>query len=64
MLEGLLLNMAPVKRMADRLEKRHPVLSMLVFQITVALFLIAAVGGIALAGGGIIWMFYRIVGMI
>lgn len=63
MLEVVLLNMAPVKRVADRLEKRHPVLSMLVFQIAVALFLIAAVGGIALAGGGVIWVFYRLVGV-
>ena len=48
--------------MADRLEQKHSVLSMLVFQIAVALFLIAAVGGIALAGGGLIWLFYHLVG--
>lgn len=63
MLEGLLSNMAPVKRMADKLEQRHPVLCMLVFQIAVALFLIAAVSGIALAGGGVIWLFYHLVGI-
>ena len=62
MLEAFLTNLAPVKRMADRLEQKHPVLSMLVFQIAVALFLIAAVGGIALAGGGMIWLFYHRVG--
>lgn len=63
MLEGLLSNMAPVKKMADKLEQKHPVLSMLIFQIAVALFLIAAVGGIALVGGSAIWLFYYLVGV-
>lgn len=63
MMEVLLAGMAPVKGWADKLEQRHPVFSMLVFQIAVALFLIAAVGGIAMIGGGAIWLFYRLVGM-
>ncbi len=61
MLEGLLTDMAPVKKFADRFEKGHPVISLLVFQIAVAVCLIAAVGGIALAGGGLIWLFYHFV---
>lgn len=58
-----LIFMAPVKRMADRLEKKHPVFSMILFQTAVAVFLIAAVGGIALAGGSVIWLFYRFMGL-
>ena len=58
MLEAFLTNLAPVKRMADRLEQKHPVLSMLVFQIAVALFLIAAVGKYTVPVYLVIWCFY------
>lgn len=47
----------------DRLERRHPLLSMVVFQVVVGLMLIGAVGGIAFAGGLVIWMFYRLAGV-
>ena len=60
MMEVLLINRNLVKKMVDKLEKKHP----LVFQTAVALFLIAAVGGIALIGGSVIWLFYHFVGMI
>ena len=61
MLEGILMVLSPAKKFADRFEKRHPVISLLVFQIVVAVFLLAAVGGIALSGGGVIWLFYHFV---
>ena len=64
MMEVLLINRNLVKKMVDKLEKKQPLLCLLVFQTAVALFLIAAVGGIALIGGGVIWLFYHFVGMI
>lgn len=48
---------------STRLERRHPLLSMVVFQVVVGLMLIGAVGGIAFAGGLVIWMFYRLAGV-
>lgn len=47
----------------DRCEQKHPLLSMVLFQIFSGLLLIGAVGTIAFAGGMIIWMFYRIIGV-
>ena len=64
MMEVLLINRNLVKKMVDKLEKKHPLLCLLVFQTAVALFLIAAVGVIALSGGSVIWLFYHFVGMI
>ena len=64
MMEVLLINRNLVKKMVDNLETKHPLLCLLVFQTAVALFLIAAVGGIALIGGSVIWLFYHFVGMI
>ncbi|WP_320990479.1 hypothetical protein [Hungatella sp.] len=64
MMEVLLINRNLVKKMVDKLEKKHPLLCLLIFQMAVALFLIAAVGGIALIGGSVIWLFYHFVGMI
>ena len=64
MMEVVLINRNLVKKMVDKLEKKHPLLCLLVFQTAVALFLIAAVGGIALIGGSVIWLYYHFVGMI
>ena len=64
MMEVLLINRNLVKKMVDKLEKKHPLLCLRVFQTAVALFLIASVGGIALIGGSVIWLFYHFVGMI
>ena len=64
MMEVLLINRNLVKKMVDKLEKKHPLLCLLTFPMAVALFLIAAVGGIALIGGSVIWLFYHFVGMI
>ena len=64
MMEVLLINRNLVKKMVDKVEKKHPLLCLLIFQTAVALFLIAAVGGIALIGGSVIWLFYHFVGMI
>lgn len=47
----------------ERFEQKHPLLSMVVFQIAVGMMLIGAVGGIAFTGGMIIWMFYRMIGV-
>lgn len=47
----------------DRFEEKHPLLGILLFQAAVGILLIAAVSGIAFAGGGIIWIFYRLVGV-
>ena len=47
MLEVLLINGNYVKKMVEKLEKKHPLLCLMIFQTAVALFLIAAVGGIA-----------------
>ena len=64
MMEVLLINRNLVKKMVDKLEKKQPLLCLLVFQTAGALFRIAAVGGIALIGGGVIWLFYHFVGII
>ena len=64
MMEVLLINRNLVKNMVDKLEKKHPLLCLLIFQTAVALFLIAAVRGIALIRGRVIWLFSHFVGMI
>lgn len=46
-----------------RFEQKHPLVSIVVFQIAVGLMLIGAVGGIAFSGGMVIWMFYRLIGV-
>lgn len=47
----------------DRFEQKHPLFSMVVFQAIVGMMLIGAVGGIAFAGGMVIWIFYRMIGV-
>lgn len=42
---------------------RHPVCSMIAGQFVVAMFLILSVGMIALAGGSLIWLIYRALGV-
>lgn len=42
---------------------RHPFFTMIFGQIAVALLLIMTVGGIALAGGTLIWLIYRALGI-
>lgn len=48
----------------DALEKSHPMLFMITFQILTAIAMIIAVGGIALTGGMVIWLFYRFMGVL
>lgn len=48
----------------NRFEEEHPLMGILLFQILVGILLIAAVSGIAFAGGGIIWMFCSIMGIV
>lgn len=64
MLEILLSNVNPIKETINRLEKKHPIFCLISFQLVVALFLITIVGGIALTGGCVIWLFYHFMGMI
>lgn len=47
----------------DRFEEEHPIFGMVLFQIIMGVVLIGAVGGIALTGGLIIWMFYCLIGV-
>lgn len=63
MLEGLLQYTAPLKNMVDNFEHCHPNISLLIFQAAVGILLIAAVSGIALLGGGVIWAFYQAIGV-
>lgn len=44
-------------------KERHPLYSMIVFQIVIGAGLVASVGGITFAGAGILWMFCHMVGM-
>jgi len=54
MLANLILKLgSPI----DSLEKNHPLMSMLLFQILTAIGMIIVVGSIALAGGLAIWLF-------
>ena len=48
----------------ERLLKRHPLMLMVIMQIISAMALIIAVSGIAMAGGAVIWGFYKILGML
>ncbi len=48
----------------ERLLKTHPLLLMIAMQITVALLMIIIVSGIALAGCSVIWLFYKLFGII
>lgn len=63
MLEGLLQLRQPLKKIVDRFEHHYPNVSMLIFQAAVGITLVAAVSGIAFLGGGVIWIFYRAVGV-
>lgn len=56
-------HMDKVNKWMERFEDEHPLLGILLFQVSVGILLIASVSGIAFAGGGIIWMFYKIMGM-
>ena len=48
----------------ERLLKTHPLLLTIAMQITVALLMIIIVSGIALAGCSVIWLFYKLFGII
>lgn len=64
MLESLMRHITPLSRLADRFEHSHPGISLVIFQVAVGIFLTAAVSGIALLGGAVIWAFYRIIGVL
>ncbi len=56
----LLMNLkAPLEAFCDR----FPLFSMVVLQAVMAVAMMAAVGGIALVGGTVIWLFYRAAGL-
>ena len=50
---------APLEAFCDR----FPLFSMAVMQAVMAVVMMAAVGAIALAGGTVIWLFYRAAGL-
>lgn len=65
MLEGMITKFChrdKINKWMERFEEEHPLLGILLFQISISVLLIGAVSGIAFAGGGIIWMFSRILG--
>lgn len=53
----------PIERRIESFCDRFPLLSMVLLQLVFGAGLIACVSLIALAGGGIIWVFYRLVGV-
>ena len=48
---------------AEKMEKKHPIFGMLLFQIAVGIGLIGTVAGIATLGGAVIWLFYHAMGV-
>ncbi len=52
----------PFEESLNQVCQKCPLLSMAVMQIITAVGMIIAVSGIALAGGAIIWMFYKLTG--
>ncbi len=53
----------PMQRRIESFCDRFPLLSMLLLQVVFGAGLIACVSLIALSGGSIIWIFYRLVGV-
>lgn len=47
----------------ERLLKKHPLLLMIIMQIITALSMLIIVSGIALTGCGVIYVFYKLIGI-
>lgn len=54
---------SPMVKMLEDFCDRFPLFSMVVMQAVLAVAMLAAVGAIALAGGSIIWLFYKASGL-
>ncbi|MCC8027147.1 MAG: hypothetical protein LIP16_17825 [Clostridium sp.] len=54
----------PVEQKIDDFCIRFPLLSSICIQFAAAVFMISIVGAIAVAGGSVIWGFYRLFGMV
>lgn len=59
----LLKMIMPREKNIEDFADNHSVFSMILFQILIAVGMLAVVGGVALAGGGVIWLFYHMMGV-
>lgn len=53
----------PMEQRTDCFFQKFPLISGICMQLAAAVFMICAVGVIALIGGSVIWMFYRMLGV-
>lgn len=64
MIARLILRLkSPMGQTADSICRRFPLLSSICIQVAAAVFMIGVVGGIAGIGGTVIWVFYRMFGV-
>lgn len=64
MIAKLILKLtSPMEQEIDNLCQRFPLLSSICFQLVAAIFMIGVVGTIALIGGSVIWVFYKMFGV-
>lgn len=64
MIAKLILKLkSPVEQEIENFSQRFPLLSSICLQITAAVCMVCMVGSIALAGGSIIWVFYKLFGV-
>lgn len=54
---------SPAVKMLEDFCDRFPLFSMVVMQAVMAVAMLAAVSAIALAGGSVIWLFYKASGL-
>lgn len=64
MIAKLILKLkSPMEQEIDNLCQRFPLLSSICLQLAAAIFMIGVVGTIALIGGSVIWVFYKMFGV-
>lgn len=54
---------SPIEHKIDYVCQKFPVFSSVCMQLAAAIIMIGAVGVIALAGGSVIWVFYKMFGV-
>ena len=54
---------SPMEQEIDRACRHFPVLSSIVLQLAAAIFMVGVVASIACVGGTIIWVFYKVFGV-
>lgn len=54
---------SPVEHKVEHFCEDFPLFSGVCMQLAAALIMVGAVGGIALAGGSVIWLFYKMFGV-